>query len=276
MEQKQEQNPKPESAPAENKAPEITLEFAWTVSRGRDTYGYNVVTLRADGRKVARCNGGGYDMQGTCLGSFLESAYADRLRALKPEDMPAQSHWQPDLRRVCEGKCKTDYNKRLMSAIADGKADEIEKATLPRLPEDCFECPTCKGPTMNCCGDGKRVEDGRYFYGLTFHDPNYDPGKAVIGEDCSDRTLSKTGSKGETVAEAEKAGKSFGLERLQAIYSASSKHATERHTVPCIDGACGFRSVEEIAKAIGITLQYVPVRSKKLSVYQLHDARAEG
>src|SRR5690349_7553312 len=62
-----------------------TLEFKWTISRGRDTYGYNVCILYADGRKVARCNGGGYDMQGTCLGNFIASHYADRLLALTPD-----------------------------------------------------------------------------------------------------------------------------------------------------------------------------------------------
>lgn len=254
----------------------ITLEFKWTTSRGRDTYGYNVCTLRADGRKVARCNGGGYDMKGTCFGSFLEVAFADRLRALKESDMPANSHWQPDRARVCDGRCKDEYNRKVGETIKDWSGDDLEselnKIKLARLPEDCFECPMCKGPTRPS-NEGKRIDDGRFFYGLTFHDPNYDPGKAVIGTDCSDRTLSKTGSEGETVADAEKAGKSFGLERLQAAYKASSKHATERHTVPSIDGACGFSSVEAIAKAIGLSLRYVQVRSSKLDIYELTDNR---
>ena len=46
------------------------LTFKWTVSRGRDSYGYNIVTLRVDGDKVSSCNGGGYDMKGTCLGNL--------------------------------------------------------------------------------------------------------------------------------------------------------------------------------------------------------------
>lgn len=248
----------------------ISLEFKWTTSRGRDTYGYAVCTLYADGRKVARCNGGGYDMKGTCLGSYLEVAFADRLRELKPQDMPAQSHWQSDDTRVCDGDCKQAFREKLKECVLNGgTGDGLEQE---RLPGDCWECPKCKGPTVQS-RDGKRIDDGRYFYGLTFHDPNFDPGKAVIGKDCSDRTLTKddVGSKGKTVAEAEAAGNSFGLERLQAVYSASSKHATERHTIPSIDGACGFSSVEQIAKAIDLSLEYVPVRSSKLDIYILHD-----
>lgn len=55
------------------------LHFKWTVSRGRDTYGYNICTLLVDGDKVASCNGGGYDMQGTSFGEWLQNAYQSRL-----------------------------------------------------------------------------------------------------------------------------------------------------------------------------------------------------
>ena len=86
------------------------------------------------------------------------------------------------------------------------------------------------------------------FYGLTFHDPNYDPGKEVI--------------EGQTVEDREKEGKSFGLERYQSFYSASSKIPTERHTIPSINGACGFSSVERILKAIGYSLRLLPTRGQ--------------
>lgn len=245
------------------------LEFRWTISRGRDSYGYNICSLWVDGRKLASCNGGGYDMKGTSLGNFIAARYASRLVALKPEDMPEQSHWESDCKRVCAGECLEKYRKAITDAIvAGGSGDGIERMLLP---EDCFECPTCGGRTVSS-GGGRRVQDGRSFYGLTFHDPNYDPGKAVVGQDCSDRTMSTDGhNKGKTVAEVEAAGQSVGLERYQAFYSASSKHPTERHTVPLIDGACGFSSVEQIMKAIGLSLEWVPTRSKKQDVYILHD-----
>ncbi len=55
------------------------LEFKWSVSRGRDTAGYNICTLYVDGKKVSSCNGGGYDMKGTALADYIEAAYQDRL-----------------------------------------------------------------------------------------------------------------------------------------------------------------------------------------------------
>ena len=55
------------------------LTFKWTVSRGRDTYGYDICSLYVDDKKVASCNGGGYDMQGTCLANWLQNNYQDRL-----------------------------------------------------------------------------------------------------------------------------------------------------------------------------------------------------
>ena len=247
----------------------ISLEFRWTVSRGRDTYGYNICTLYADGVKVARCNGGGYDMKGTCYGDFIAKYYPERLRELTPADMPENSHWQPDHKRRCDGKCYKTWHAELIDAIADDKP----QPELPDLAEDCYECPTCGGETAPSHG-GQRIDDGRYFYGLTFHDPNYDPSKAVIGQDCNDRTLSNESQEGKTVAEAEAAGVSFGLERIQAVYSASSKHATERHTIPSIDGACGFECVDKIAKAIGLRLQLVPGRrNRRDDLYILHDDR---
>jgi hypothetical protein len=236
-----------------------TFEFRWTVSRGRDTYGYNICSLFVNDKKVSACNGGGYDMKGTSLGNYIARAYADRLNALKPEDMEAQSHWERAKypRQLCEALCWLDGDK----------PDESKQS----LPHDTRTCPHCGAQTRTDFQDGKLVEDGRYFYGLTYHDPNYDPGKAVVSTDCDDRTLG--GAPGLTVDEAEKQGKSLGLERYQAFYRASSKVPTERHTVPSIDGACGTSAVERIMKAIGLTLEYVPTRSKKSDVYILRDAR---
>lgn len=61
---------------------EHVLNYKWTVSRGRDTYGYRICTLLVDGRRVARCDGGGYDMRGTVLGEWLEREFADRIRRI--------------------------------------------------------------------------------------------------------------------------------------------------------------------------------------------------
>lgn len=166
------------------------LHFKWTVSRGRDTYGYNICTLLVDGYKVAKCNGGGYDMQGTCLGDWLARAFPDRLN-----------------------KLKIPMNRR-------------------------------------------NGEDVQEYYGLTYHDPTFDPGNAI--PDHPGLFENKPHLKGKTVKELEAMGESLGLDRYQQFYKASSPFPTERHTVPLIDGACGFSSVERIANAIGITLQWNP------------------
>lgn len=145
------------------------LTTKWGVSRGRDTYGYNICSLYVDGSKVSSCSGGGYDLTGTVVGLWLAKAYAERLR------------------------------KKIKAA----------------------------------------------HYGLCFINPNYDPGKAKID--------------GETVEEREKAGKSVGLERYQAYYSASSKLPTKQHTVPHLNGGCGIDCMWKVAAAIGLKVERVRV-----------------
>jgi hypothetical protein len=58
------------------------LAINWTTSRGRDTYGYNLVSLTDTdtGRRYRTC-GGGYDMTGTVLGDWLENRYQSELIA---------------------------------------------------------------------------------------------------------------------------------------------------------------------------------------------------
>lgn len=63
-----------------------TLKFKWTVSRGQDTYGYNICSLYVNGVKGFSCNGGGYDMKGTVFANYLQEVYQDRLQALNSND----------------------------------------------------------------------------------------------------------------------------------------------------------------------------------------------
>lgn len=51
------------------------LSFHWGTSRGRDTYGYAICTLKDNGEKAGQCNGGGYDMQGTSLAEWMTEAF---------------------------------------------------------------------------------------------------------------------------------------------------------------------------------------------------------
>ena len=111
------------------KSPEktYTADFRWTISQAEATNGYTVCSLWVDGVKVSACNGGGYDMKGTALGSWLESAFADRLLALKARNMPKQSHWQPDRNRRCNSKC---YDKWCEKLDMESEGDQPQ---LPKL-----------------------------------------------------------------------------------------------------------------------------------------------
>lgn len=60
------------------------LSVKWTTSRGRDTYGYNICTVRDTSRGTRyACNGGNYDMQGTSFAEWLENTYQERLVEIK-------------------------------------------------------------------------------------------------------------------------------------------------------------------------------------------------
>lgn len=56
------------------------LMIKWTISKGKDTYGYNICTLW-DNKKAYRCNGGGYDMLGTVFAEWLWDNYKDKIIA---------------------------------------------------------------------------------------------------------------------------------------------------------------------------------------------------
>lgn len=59
------------------------IEFKWTTSRGIETYGYNICTLRDRfGERLGKCSGGGYDMKGTSFGNWIERDFQAELLAL--------------------------------------------------------------------------------------------------------------------------------------------------------------------------------------------------
>ena len=61
----------------------IVLEEKWSVSKGRETYGYNICSLWYGKIKVASCNGGGYDMSSTALSNLLNLYFQDRLNSIQ-------------------------------------------------------------------------------------------------------------------------------------------------------------------------------------------------
>lgn len=75
------------------------LTLTWSVSRGRETYGYNIRTLTDDATgKRYRCMGGGYDMTGTVFAEWLQEVHQDRLKAIggraHGQYVPAEGGWQ--------------------------------------------------------------------------------------------------------------------------------------------------------------------------------------
>lgn len=58
------------------------LKLSWSISRGRDTDGYNICRLddNNEGQRY-RCMGGGYDMTGSVVGEWLKKTYQERLLA---------------------------------------------------------------------------------------------------------------------------------------------------------------------------------------------------
>lgn len=59
------------------------LSLSWSVSRGQDTYGYNICRLDSrDSGKRYKCMGGGYDMIGTVFGEWLVAEHQEALQAL--------------------------------------------------------------------------------------------------------------------------------------------------------------------------------------------------
>jgi hypothetical protein len=54
-----------------------TAEIKWTIQRST---GYNVCNLYVNDKKVASCNGGGYDMVGTVFGDWVAKTFPELLR----------------------------------------------------------------------------------------------------------------------------------------------------------------------------------------------------
>jgi len=60
-----------------------TLRLSHSTSRGRDTYGYNIVRLDDESTgKRYRCMGGGYDMVGSVVADWLQDVHQDALQGI--------------------------------------------------------------------------------------------------------------------------------------------------------------------------------------------------
>ena len=91
------------------------LRLTYGTSRGRETYGWNVVTLKdeTDGTR-ARTTGGGYDMTGTVFGEWLEHHAQDALQSL--EELPYGARRLESGRVSLDGACGLECMERLARA----------------------------------------------------------------------------------------------------------------------------------------------------------------
>jgi hypothetical protein len=91
------------------------LTFKWTTSRGRNTYGYNICSLYVDGKKVASCSGGGYDMQGSCFGDWLEKQFKEEIKTLDVDKYYGLSEYNGV--RHLDGTCGLSSMRNIANAI---------------------------------------------------------------------------------------------------------------------------------------------------------------
>ena len=95
-----------------------TVLFTYGVSRGRDTYGYNMVTLSSNTGKRFRAMGGGYDMHGQVLGDYVQfNANPDQLRAAAEADDSLPITITPDGKVIVLGASGLTSVLRLMRAL---------------------------------------------------------------------------------------------------------------------------------------------------------------
>jgi hypothetical protein len=84
------------------------LKITWSISKGRDTYGYNICKLTSRSGHSYKCNGGGYDMIGTVFGDYLECEHQEALQALV-SDLPLEDYGStPD--KVVKGTYHPHYH----------------------------------------------------------------------------------------------------------------------------------------------------------------------
>lgn len=122
------------------------LALSWSTSRGRDTYGYNICRLDDTSftGKRYKCDGGGYDMVGTCLGMWAEDKKQAELATLAhrvADDYLDKAYKPPadklyGLRRLSDGTfaidgaCGVDSVIRILEALGYEVSGDYGKRKL--------------------------------------------------------------------------------------------------------------------------------------------------
>ena len=94
------------------------LSLSWSVSKGANTYGYNICRLddRNNGKRF-RCLGGGYDMIGTVFGEWLEYYYQAELLKIKDCDFYGLMYLADKNKVSLDGACGIESMIRIAEAI---------------------------------------------------------------------------------------------------------------------------------------------------------------
>ena len=125
------------------------LKYGYGTSKGRDSYGYNIVRLKVDDIIASRTCGGGYDMRGTVLGDWIASEFKEELLKLDKKYYGlrfANPDWKPS-QKTLEAEEKNgfigleryqDFNSRCSDVptekhiipIIDGASGECSMRTI--------------------------------------------------------------------------------------------------------------------------------------------------
>ena len=100
------------------------LVFKWT----KGHYGNRVKLQDKNGQTLARCSGGGYDMQGTVLGDFIADNWPDVVRRMDSRDFYGITHFCKRTRRhlnragkhtntTVNGACGFDQMRKILARV---------------------------------------------------------------------------------------------------------------------------------------------------------------
>lgn len=111
---------------------EFIVKFKWSLSRGRDTYGWTICTAYVDDVKVGGCNGGGYDMEGAALSGWME-------RMVRPEDKFYGLTWHDPNYRIPKEILDREMSgeslglERYQDFYSASSPIRTERHTIPRI-----------------------------------------------------------------------------------------------------------------------------------------------
>lgn len=94
------------------------LVLSWAVSKGVNTFGYNICRLddRNNGHRF-RTMGGGYDMAGTVFGEWLQHYYQPELLKIKDADFYGMTYRADENKITLDGACGIESMMRIADAI---------------------------------------------------------------------------------------------------------------------------------------------------------------